>query len=102
MGTNRSHHRPLLHRKGRGPPMRPIKRFLSRLSSPFRRQKDEQRLREEIEQHIAMATEDNLKAGLGAVEARRQAHLAFGPLEATKDAYRDQRTLPWLESLFSD
>jgi predicted permease len=82
--------------------MRPIRRFLFRLSSPFLRQKDEQRLREEFEQHIAMATEDNLKAGLSAAEASRQAQLAFGALEATKDAYRDQRGLPWLESVAAD
>ena len=82
--------------------MRPLRRILARISSPFQRRRHEQRLREEFEQHIAMAMEDYLRAGLSEQEARRQAQLTFGALEAVKDAYRDQRGLPWLESLASD
>ena len=35
-------------------------------------------------------------------EARRQANLKFGGLEAAKEDYRDQRGLPWLETTFAD
>jgi hypothetical protein len=39
---------------------------------------------------------ENLRAGLSLVEARRQAVLKFGAVEAIKEEYRDQRSLPLL------
>src|SRR5262245_25271144 len=82
--------------------MRALKRSLARLSALLTWRQQEQRLREELEEHIALSTEDNLRAGLSPAEARRQALLKFGSLEATKDAYRDQRGLPRLDALVSD
>jgi putative ABC transport system permease protein len=79
--------------------MKALKRFFRRLISPIRRRRDEQRLREEVEEHIAIETEANLRAGLLPVEARRQAVLKFGAVEAIKEEYRDQRGLPGLEML---
>jgi hypothetical protein len=52
---------------------------------------DETLLLAEIEEHIAMQTEENLRAGLSPIEARRQALLKFGGVEAVKEIYRDQR-----------
>ncbi len=74
--------------------MRALKRLLARLSALLTWRQQEQRLREELEEHIALLTEDYLKSGLSPSEARRQALLKFGSLEATKEAYRDQRGLP--------
>ena len=62
----------------------------------------ESRLREEIAEHIALQTEENLRAGLDPVEARRQAMLKFGGVESMKEKYRDERTFPWLEHLLAD
>ena len=52
--------------------MKQIRRFLKRLTSWSRTGRDEERLREEIEAHIAFQTEDNLRAGLSPEEARRE------------------------------
>ena len=49
-----------------------------------RTEKDEERLRAEIEAHIALQAEDNLRAGLSPEESRRQAILKFGAVEAVK------------------
>src|SRR5262245_61907789 len=49
-----------------------------------------------------MQTAEFLRAGLPAVEARRQAVLKFGNVEAMKDSYRDQRGLPFLDTLVHD
>ena len=46
-----------------------------------------------------MQTAENLRAGLSPVEARRQALLKFGAVEAIREDYRDQRGLPFLETL---
>jgi putative ABC transport system permease protein len=62
----------------------------------------ESRLREEIAEHIALQTEENLRAGLDPVEARRQAMLKFGGVESMKENYRDERTFPWFEHLVQD
>ena len=52
-----------------------------------------------MEEHIALQTAENLRAGLVPVEARRQATLKFGAVESIKEDYRDQRGLPLLETL---
>jgi len=63
---------------------------------------EEALLQAEFEEHIALQTADNLRAGLPPAEARRQALLKFGNVEAMKEAYRDQRGLPLLETLWRD
>jgi predicted permease len=56
----------------------------------------------ELESHVAMHTEDGVRAGLSAEEARRQALIRLGGAEQTRQAYRERRTLPVLESLLRD
>jgi hypothetical protein len=45
---------------------------------------------------------DNFRAGLPPDEARRQAVLKFGTVEAIKEDYRDQRSLLFVETLLRD
>jgi predicted permease len=82
--------------------MRTLRRFFRRLSSRATTRRDEERLRAEIEEHLALQTADNARAGLSPAEARRQAVLKFGGVEATKESYRDQRGLPFMETLIQD
>ena len=82
--------------------MRPVRRFFNRLTFWTRREQAEDRLRAEIEEHLAMQTAENLRTGLSPTEARRQAALKFGTVEAIKEGYRDQRGLPFLETLIQD
>jgi len=82
--------------------MRTLRRFLKRLSSWVTTRQDEERLRAEIEDHLALQTAAHVRAGLSGLEARRQAVLKFGAVEAIKDSYRDQRGLPVLETLLQD
>ncbi len=56
----------------------------------------------ELYEHIAMHTEDNLRAGLTADEARRQALIQLGGEEQARQAYRDRATLPILEGILQD
>ena len=82
--------------------MRSVRRFLSRLRSFVTQRPDEQRLREEIAEHIALQTADNVRAGLSPVEARRQAMLTFGGVEATREEYRAERRLLFIENSLRD
>ncbi len=82
--------------------MRTLKRFLAKLTSWAAARRSEERLRAEIEQHLALQAADNVRAGLSPHEARRQAALKFGAVEAMKETYRAQRGLPSLEALIQD
>jgi len=82
--------------------MRFLKRFLTRVFNSAARRTEEERLREEIEEHIALQTDENLRAGLSPVEARRQAMLKFGGVEAMKQDYRAERGLLFIENLLGD
>jgi len=82
--------------------MSSLRRFLTRLLNSATRRAQDERLREEIEGHIALQTEENLRAGLSPVEARRQAMLKFGGVEGVKQDYRAERGLPLIEDLFQD
>jgi hypothetical protein len=62
--------------------MRTLRRFLSRLANLATRRQDDERLQEEIAEHIALQTAENVRAGLSPAEARRQAVL-FAPRMAT-------------------
>ena len=82
--------------------MRSLRRFLTRLLNPAARRAQDERLREEIEEHIALQTEENLRAGLSPIEARRQSMLKFGGAEAMKQDYRAERGLPLIDDLLHD
>src|SRR5580704_6882367 len=86
----------------RGPQVRTLKRFLGRLASWTTARQDEERLRAEIEEHLALQAADNVRAGLSPEDARRQAALKFGSVESLKESYREQRGLPSLERLIQD
>jgi predicted permease len=82
--------------------MKAVRRFLTRLFNSATQQSQEERLREEIEEHIALQTEENLRAGLSPVEARRQAMLKFGGVELVKEDYRAERRLLLVETLVQE
>src|SRR6185503_20235975 len=57
---------------------------------------------EELEDHIAFETDVNLRAGMPAAEARRQAAIKVGVGAGIHERYRDEQGVPSLESLLQD
>jgi len=57
---------------------------------------------EELRGHIEQQTAANIAAGTEPQEARRQAVLQFGGVEAVKEDCREQRSGFWFESLWAD
>ncbi len=55
-----------------------------------------------MEEHVTLQTEENLRAGMPAAEARRQAVLKFGAVEAVNEDYHAEEGLPFLETLMQD
>jgi predicted permease len=82
--------------------MKNLRRFILRLASSITGRRDERRLREEIEEHLALQTAENIRGGMSLEEARRRAILKFGAVEAIKEDYRDQRSLVFFDQLLQD
>lgn len=82
--------------------MRIIRRFAARLRNFISGRRAGDRLREEMEEHLAFLTEENLRAGIPPDEARRQARLQFGGMGTIRESWHDEESLPWVEHLFQD
>ena len=83
--------------------MRALNRFFARAWNFLKgRSGGEQRLREEMEEHLALQTEEYVRAGLAPREARREAVLKFGPAEAIREGYRAESGLPLIQGLVQD
>ena len=82
--------------------MKSVRAWFMRLFGVFGSTRAERELSAEIESHLQLHIDDNLRAGMTPQEARRRALIALGGVEGTKEAYRDRRGLPAFESLVRD
>jgi predicted permease len=82
--------------------MRHFRAALARLAGVFTGHREDADLREELEAHLEMETDEYIRRGMHPDEARRRARLASGGLTVAAEAVRDQRGLPWLESVAAD
>jgi hypothetical protein len=71
--------------------------FLVRSAALFRRKKLDADLDEELNAHIDLAIEENLKRGMSAQTARTEALRAFGGVTQARERFRVQRGLPFVE-----
>jgi len=76
--------------------MRRLRALFIRIAALFRKGRQDREVAAELETHLQLHIEDNLRAGLNRDEARRQALIKLGGVEQTKERYRDQRGLPLL------
>src|SRR6266852_3807876 len=76
--------------------------FIRRLAALFRRRHLEDDLDAELRSHLEMAVELNLRKGMRAEDARREALRGFGGVEQIKEIYREQRGLPTIETALQD
>ena len=82
--------------------MKRLRRAWNRFLGVLTGRRREPELADEIASHIEMQTEDNVRAGMPPEEARRAAILKLGGIESIKESYRDQRGLPWFETVVAD
>jgi len=64
--------------------------------------RSERDLSAEIDSHLQLHIDDNIRAGMTPEEARRRAIIALGGIECTNEAVRVRRTLPLIDSLVRD
>lgn len=79
-----------------------LRGLLLRLSGVFRRQRGDAEFASEMESHVQMHIEDNLRAGMSKDEARRYALIKLGGLTQIQENYWERRGLPVLETLAQD
>ncbi|HEU5351518.1 MAG TPA: ABC transporter permease [Terracidiphilus sp.] len=82
--------------------MQSIRVLIVRFASLFRKQRLDQDLEDELQAHIELAVEEHQRRGLPAEQARALAVREFGGVTQTRENYRVQRGLPFLESIWHD
>lgn len=79
-----------------------LRAWFKRLEGLFRRPQRDAEFAAELESHLQLHIEDNLRKGMSPEAARRDALLKLGGFEQVKESYRDQRGIPFLETLLAD
>lgn len=82
--------------------MRRLRGWIIRLGGLFNRRRRDREMDQEFETHLQMQIEDNLRSGMTAEEARRAALIKAGGLSSARETYRQQRGLPFFETLLQD
>ena len=80
----------------------PLYRALARIQSLFQSRTLDRQVEEELEEHIALLTEEYLRRGLDSQAARREALLRVGSRDTAMELHRETRSLPALEKLVQD
>ena len=82
--------------------MNRMREWCKRVAGMFRKERRDAELAEELAAHLEMLAEQNMERGMTTEEARRAARIALGGGEQIKEAVREQRGLPFVESLVAD
>lgn len=79
-----------------------VREHLSRFAGLFFKNRRDTELDEEFQSHLDRLVEENRRKGMSATEAAREASRSFGSADLARELYRDQRSLPLLETLIQD
>ena len=74
--------------------MKTLRAWILRMAGMFSRKQSESEFADELDSHLQMNIDDNLRAGMTPEQARREALRELGGVEKTKQAYRERGTLP--------
>lgn len=82
--------------------MRQVRAWIVRLTGMLTRSRRQREFDDELQTHLEMHIEDNVRAGMTPEQARREALVALGGLEPLREAYRDRLGMPLFTSLGQD
>lgn len=82
--------------------MRRMREWIIRAAGLFGKGRSDRELAQEIESNLQIDFAENVRAGMAPEQARREALMRLGGIEQAKEIYRDQRSLPVLETLLHD
>ena len=79
-----------------------LRRLASRILGIFSFRRRDREFTEEIDAHLAMLAEENIRRGMPPAEARRQAHIRLGASARLRETNYDLHGLPFLETFWQD
>ncbi len=79
-----------------------LQEALNRVRAFFHGKSLDEDLNQEMASHLGMAVEENIRRGMSAEEARRQALVRFGGVQQSLELHRESRGLPWFDMLLQD
>lgn len=79
-----------------------LREIFGRVNSFFHKPERDRELDAEMQAHLEIAIEENVRQGMSEQEARRQALIRFGGVDRAKEEQRASRGLPWLDVLLQD
>ncbi len=79
-----------------------LKVLASRIHGLLGRRELDKDFQQELDAHLEMLIEENIRRGLPPEEARRAARLRLGGMTQLREAHRELWGLPWFETLFQD
>ena len=82
--------------------MKFLRRFFIRLLNLATGRSADQRLQDEMAEHLTLQTEENVRAGMTPAEARRQAALKLGAAQAIREGHHAEHSIPFVENLLFD
>src|SRR5215469_15143861 len=82
--------------------MKAVRAWFHRCLGLFRKRGRDAEFSAELESHLQLHIEDNLRAGMTPEAAGRDALMKLGGIEQTKENYRDQRGLAFLDTTLQD
>jgi predicted permease len=75
---------------------------ISRIRGCFRLRRLDDDFQQELDSHLVLLTEENLRRGMTPEEARRAARVRLGGVAQLRETHRELHGLPWLETLAQD
>lgn len=82
--------------------MKALWRVWARVTGLFRKNWRDREMAQEFESHLQMHIDDNIRAGMTPEQARREALVKFGGMEAAKESVRQTSRLLWIETAARD
>lgn len=82
--------------------MRRLRAWLKRWTALLTRSHHDRDFADELQSHLQLHTDDNLRAGMTPEAARREALMHLGGLVQTEELQRARRGLPWVDALLQD
>jgi predicted permease len=82
--------------------MKWLRAALLRIAGLWRGEQHDGEVAAELEAHLQLHIEDNLRAGMTPQEARRQAILKLGGIESTKQFCRERNSVPFFDHILQD
>src|ERR1700674_1569284 len=87
---------------GREVVMSTLRAWCLRFTGLFDKERKDRELAEELESHLQVHIEDNLRSGMNPSEARRNAVIRLGGVEQVKEKVRAVRAGIWIEALWQN